>query len=97
MIGKMMAILGVLLISSNAMAADGLWITSKVELGYDEYFVVMGASVEKEGLAKFYAGTGVKLKLTDSFKFEPSFGLSMKRTDGWIPYSYFKLKIELSF
>jgi len=83
-----------LLASWEAKAADGLWFASKAEVGYNEYFVLGGLNIGQEGITKASTGTGIKLKLSDTFKLEPICGLSMERSDLWKPYPYFKLKLE---
>jgi|TARA_R110002020_G_scaffold320939_2_gene536840 hypothetical protein len=84
-----------LLASWEAKAEDGLWLASKAEVGYNEYFVVGGLSIGQEGITKASTGTGVKVRLGDSFKLEPICGLSMERNDLWKPYPYLKLKLEV--
>ena len=84
-----------LLASWEAKAADGLWLSTKAEVGYNEYFVVGGLSIGQEGITKATTGTGIKVKLSDTFKLEPTYGVTMDRSDLWKPYPYLKLKLEV--
>jgi len=85
----------VLLVAKEAKATDGLWLTSKAEVGYNEYFVVGGFSIEQEGITKATAGGGIKARLSDLVKIEPTCGITMDKQSLWKVTSYFKIKLEI--
>jgi len=84
-----------LLINTKAMAADGLWFATKLEVGYDEYFIATKVDLGQEGLEKLCISPGIKFKLSDTSKIEPSYGLQVDRFNNWQTQSFFKIKLEM--
>ncbi len=90
MVGLLLA-----LMSCNAWAGE-LWFSPKVQVGYNDYFIETGATIESEGLIKHNIGTGIKIRLSDIVKLEPTFGVVGERSNQWAYSPYSKLKLEIA-
>jgi len=86
-----------LLLTSPSTFAGEIWFSNKVEVGYDEYFIASKASFGVNGLEKVYLTPGIKFRLDDILKLEPSWGVQIDQRDAWMPRSFFKLKLEGKF
>jgi len=85
-----------LLVSPSALAGE-IWFSNKMEVGYDEYFIASKVSFGANGLEKIYLTPGIKFRLDDILKLEPSWGVEVDKGDDWTPRSFFKLKLEGKF
>ena len=83
------------LMSCNAWAGE-LWLSPKIQMGYNDFFIETGATLESDGFRKYTIGTGLKIRLSDIAKLEPIFGLVGERSDQWAPSPYSKLKLEIA-
>jgi len=65
-------------------------------VGYNDFFIETGATLESDGFKKYTMGAGLKIRLNDNAKLEPVFGLVGERTNQWLPTPYSKLKLEIA-
>ena len=66
-----------LLISSTAIAQEGLWVSNRTRIGYDQFFTGVQFRLSEYRLMRTSFDAGMAFRLNDVFLFEPRYVLRL--------------------
>tara|TARA_Y100000389_G_C17264428_1_gene414697 strand:- start:24 stop:344 length:321 start_codon:yes stop_codon:yes gene_type:complete len=92
---KVLFIICACLLAACALASDGFWLTTKFEVGHNEYFLVTKANFGKDSFEKLSIAPGVNLRLTETLKLKQTSGLEFRFIDQQKPQPFFNINLEL--